>query len=203
MVVRIPIHLLHIQAFCEYQLFLEYVKGIHVAPTMDMQKGRQIHALLEDRHREDTMFPLYVSDALKQSREEDRVLVGREIPVSGILLYGRFDEVHLAPSRVLIIDDKPNNYPFLSNKKQVWGYCLAFREQYQATRPVFAALRQRNTQEIFWQKEFTVDDQNMVIESAIRILDILNGMREPEPTSRSTKCSSCRLRVECDQCLTN
>lgn len=50
MVGRIPIHLLHTQAFCEYQLFLERVKRVQVERTLDMQIGDKIHAMLEEEH---------------------------------------------------------------------------------------------------------------------------------------------------------
>ena len=37
---HVPIHLLHTQAYCEHQIFLEYVKGIEVAPTTTNVKNR-------------------------------------------------------------------------------------------------------------------------------------------------------------------
>lgn len=43
---RIPIHWLHSQAYCEYQIFLEKVKGIQPELTLEVQHGIEAHAAL-------------------------------------------------------------------------------------------------------------------------------------------------------------
>lgn len=162
--------------------------------------GKEIHSLLEEEHKKRAKLKLSIPDAIKKSIKEGITLIAREVPVIGNLLYGLIDEVRLMPSQIVIIDDKPNDYPYLSNKKQIWGYCLTFEEFFNPKLQLVAALRQRDTQEIFWQKEFIDEDRDMVLESAQRILDILNEKRQPEPTLKINKCRSCRLKNECDKC---
>lgn len=203
MIEKIPISLLHSQVYCEYQIFLERVRGIEVEPTEEMKVGKEVHSLLEDEHKKRAKLELSIPDAMKKSIKEKITLIGREIRVFGNLLYGKIDEVHFMPSQIIIIDDKPNDYPYLSNKKQIWGYCLAFEEHFNPGLPLLATLRQRDTQEIFWEKEFIDEDKDMVLESAQRILDVLNGKRQPEPTLNIKKCRSCRHKDGCDKCNIN
>jgi len=195
---KIPIHWLHSQAYCEYQIYLEHVKGIEVEPTPEMQRGKNVHAMLEEEHKKKAELQLSVSDALKKAQVEKTILIGREIPVIGTHLYGFIDEVHFMPYQIVIIDDKPNNFPFITNKKQVWGYCLTFQEQFKPSLPIIASLRHRDTQEIIWQEEFSKEHKQIVMESVERILGILNGNREPQPTSKLSKCKSCKLKHICD-----
>ena len=91
----------------------------------------------------------------------------------------------------------------MSNKKQVWGYCLAFEESFKTTLPIVATLRNRDSQQVFWQKPFTDEDRFMATETAQRILDILNRKRDPVPTSKPNKCRSCRFKDICDKCIIN
>jgi hypothetical protein len=47
-----------------------------------------------------------------------------------IIIYGRIDEVVFEPTRIIIIDDKPDAQPYFTNKIQVWGYSQTFTETY-------------------------------------------------------------------------
>lgn len=38
---KIPIHWLHSQAYCEYQIYLEYVKGMEAEPLLKCKKVRK------------------------------------------------------------------------------------------------------------------------------------------------------------------
>ena len=195
---KIPIHWLHSQAYCEYQIYLEHVKGIKVAPTPEMNNGKEIHSLLEENHKKKAKLKLSTKDALEKSQKEKIILIGREIPVSGNYLYGLIDEVHFTPNRIVIIDDKPNNYPYMTNKKQVWGYCLAFEEQFKAKLPLVACIRHRDTKRIIWKEIFSDAHRNIVLESVERILGIINLNKKAKPTNKPSKCKSCRLREVCD-----
>jgi len=195
---KIPIHWLHSQVYCEHQIYLEYVKGVEVEPTPEMQKGKEIHAILEDQHRKKAQLELTIAEALQKAKHEKKSLIGREVPVIGNHLYGLIDEIHFTPYHIVIIDDKPNYRPLFSNKKQVWGYCLAFQEQFKPDLPIIASLRHRDSQKIIWQEKFLEEHKKMVLESVERILDILNGNRKPQPTSKLNKCRNCKLNSVCD-----
>lgn len=47
-----PISWLHKQEYCEYQIFLENVKGINVKPTKEMIEGKLVHKSLEKKFKE-------------------------------------------------------------------------------------------------------------------------------------------------------
>ena len=195
---RIPIHWLHSQAYCEYQIYLEHVIDIVVEPTPKMNGGKEVHTILEEDHKKKAKLKLSINDALKKSQKEKITLVGREIPVMGNYLYGLIDEVHFMPNHIIIIDDKPNSYPFMTNKKQVWGYCLAFEEQFRIKLPLIACIRHRDTRRVIWREIFSNNHRNIILESTERILGVINQNKRAEPTNKINKCKSCRLKDVCD-----
>lgn len=195
---KIPIHLLHTQAFCEYQIYLGYVKGFKAPETPEIRKGKDVHQELEKNHLEKAEGAISIKGAISKAKKEKVTLVMREVPVEGECLYGLIDEINFTPSSIIIIDDKPGNYPYISNKKQVWGYCLAFKENYKPSLPLIAALRQRDSQDIFWEELFLEEHKEQALESTQRIIDIIKGVREPQPTSNSYKCRNCRWNNLCD-----
>jgi len=195
---KIPIHWLHSQTYCEYQIYLEHVKGMEIEATSEMQKGIEVHAFLEEEHLKRAEIKLKTAEVIQKAKQERKTFIGREVPVIGRQLYGSIDEIHIMPDKIIIIGDKPNYRPFFSNKKQVWGYCLAFQEQFKPNLPIIASLRHRDSQKIIWQEEFLEEHKRIVLESVERILDILNGNRKPQPTSNFDKCRSCRLKSVCD-----
>ena len=195
---KVPISLLHTQAFCEYQIYIEHVKRVETEPTPAMRLGRKIHRLLDNEHKKRADVELSVTDALEKSEEEKVTLISREVPVTSGFLYGVIDEIWLMPNQILVIDDKPNSYPFMTNKKQVWGYCLAFKEQFSPKRRLVACLRQRDTFRFVWREVFSQKHKGIVLNSVERILGIINGNRQPEPTGRARKCNSCRFKKDCE-----
>jgi len=195
---KIPIHLLNSQTYCEYQIYLEYVKGIKVKPTLEMNKGREIHKALEKEHKKKAKFKLSVMDAIKKSQKEKITLVGREIPVTGNYLCGFIDEILLMPDQIVIIDDKPNSYSFFANKKQVFGYCLAFEEQFKTNFKLIACIRHRDSKKIVWKETFSANHKDVVFESVKRIFGIINRNKKAEPTNKINRCKSCRFRNVCD-----
>ena len=195
---KIPIHWLHSHAYCEYQIFLKHVKGVKIAPTAAMMMGAKRHSVLEVEHKEKATEELSVDDALKKSRDEKIVLIAREVPVAWSQLKGKIDEIHFMSDQIIILDDKPNTVAWDSNKVQVWGYCLAFQEQFRPKLPISALLRHRDTQKTVWEEVFTEDHRDRVLVAIERISGIMNGESEPEPTDNINKCRRCSLNNVCD-----
>ncbi|MFX0171843.1 MAG: Dna2/Cas4 domain-containing protein [Candidatus Hodarchaeota archaeon] len=195
---RIPIHWLHTQGYCEYQIQLEHVQKVISRLTPEMQLGAKRHLELEEDHKQKAELELTPEDALTKVKEERVTLDCRELPVQGSKIYGLIDEVHMSPSQVTIIDDKPNRRPYLSTKKQIWGYCLAFEEHFNPKLPIVACLRHRDTQDIIWKKEFTIKDKEIVQTAIDRITGIINQSREAIPTTNPKKCMKCRFQPACD-----
>ncbi|MEM2918856.1 MAG: CRISPR-associated protein Cas4 [Candidatus Altiarchaeota archaeon] len=194
---KIPIHLLNTFAYCEYQIYLEKVKGIEVEPTIEMQKGKETHSFLEEEHLKKAELELTVDQAIKKAILDNVKIIGREIPVSGEHIYGLIDEAHFMPYKILIIDDKPGNFPYFSSKLQLWGYCLAFQQQYKVSLPIFACLRNRDTQQLIWDEKFSDEQKDIVINSINRIFGILNGNIKPIPAKKESKCKKCRFKQFC------
>lgn len=48
-----PISWLNQQGYCEYQIYLEYMKGIETQPTAAMTHGSKIHNQLEEIFKQD------------------------------------------------------------------------------------------------------------------------------------------------------
>ena len=198
----IPIHWLHAQAYCEYQIYLEKVLGIEAEPTVEMVKGMEKHASLDEEHEQRAELELSVNEALVKAPAEGTILVSRDIYVEGRSLYGRIDEVVFEPSRIVVIDDKPSAFPYFTNKLQVWGYCQAFNEMYEPSVPLFGALRQEDTKDIIWLEQFSEEHTSEVADATTRIVAILSGQGKPQPTGNARKCQSCRLREYCPACST-
>ena len=194
---RIPIHWLHSQAYCEYQIQLEKVEGIEPEVSEAVQQGIAAHAALEEAHMAEAELELTIADALTKAQSEGVALRAREVHVEGKSLIGCIDEVVFIPDRILIVDDKPGDIPYLGNKRQVWGYCLAFEEEFKPQLPLVAVLRNRDTGKEVWEEAFSDEHRRDVLIAVERIWGILSGKRAAEPTPNPNKCRPCRLRDHC------
>ncbi len=194
---KIPISWLHTQGYCEYQIQLEYVQKIKSKPTKAMQLGKKIHEKLEEDHKEKADLKLSTEGALSKVKEEKVTLICRELPIEGTNIYGIIDEVQLNPDQIRIIDDKPGQIAYISMKKQVWGYCLAFQEKFNPDQAIIACLRNRDTQEVIWEKNFSTEDNELVQKAIDRIMGILNQTKEAIPTGNPNKCQKCRFQTQC------
>ena len=91
-----PISWLNQQGYCEYQLYLEYMKGIETAPTAAMTHGSQIHNQLEDIFKQDSI-PSTFEDAVESSKTEASMsrecfVVAPEYGIRGFI-----DEIWMKP----------------------------------------------------------------------------------------------------------
>ena len=97
-----PISWLNQQGYCEYQLYLEYMKGIETQPTAAMTHGSQIHKQLEDAFNKDAT-PSTFEDAIETSKET--AIMSRECfvvaPDYGIR--GMIDEIWMKPDEMSVV----------------------------------------------------------------------------------------------------
>jgi CRISPR-associated exonuclease Cas4 len=194
---KIPISWLNTQAYCEYQIYLEHVAGVKAEKTLEMVKGSAIHSRLEAEHIGKAELEITVEKALEKSAEEKVVLVSRELRVMGTRLIGVIDEIHIAPDRIRILDDKPGDRVFPSSVKQIWGYCLAFIEHYKPDLPLVGVLRNRDSGLEIWEEQFSEEARLDVTGSVLRIEGILGGTTAAIPTRNSNKCTRCRFSPQC------
>lgn len=200
--VQFPIYWLHVQAFCEYQIYLQHYKGIKGDETPQLLKGKEVHDQLEIAHLEKAE-PISIPDALQETQEKDVQIVFRELGVSSNKygIYGRIDEVWLRRDFVVVIDDKPGGRDYLTNRRQVWGYCLAFDETIPTGRELLAAIRNRDSQHVTWKQSFSEEDRNDVIRAIQRTHRLIRGEQEFMPTKNPKKCRGCRFRPQCERSL--
>ncbi|MEE1334891.1 CRISPR-associated protein Cas4 [Methanobrevibacter sp.] len=192
-----PISWLNQQGYCEYQLYLENVKGIETQPTKAMTQGSQIHQELEDIFKQDST-PAKFEDAVEASKEE--ASMSREVfvvaPNYGIR--GYIDEIWMKPDEIVIIDDKPGRTPYESTMNQVRAYCLAFKDMTGDDRKIKAALRERGTENLFWIEVFTPYTEKQIRFTIDRMLGLFDGTKPFKATKNPKKCRSCRFKNECE-----
>lgn len=195
-----PISWLHKQEYCEYQIYLENVLGIKAPPTQAMIEGKQEHQNLYDQFAREAV-PATLEEMLLESTKI--TLFSRELRVRDTKhgIYGLIDEVLLTPNQFIVIDDKPGTKTFLSNIHQVYGYCLAFREELgtRDTRPVVAALRERGTDNIYWNAPFDHQAEKEILNVIGRIHSLITGSVPFSLSDNPNKCRACRLQNRCQQ----
>lgn len=202
---RIPIHWLHTQAFCEYEIFLGVVRGIPDPNPHreDIEEGKLAHnTLLEEHNAKATETDKSIEELTDMTKATGVSTILREILVIGERMIGRIDEIKISPAYIYIIEDKPRSNrgePFLSEKRQAQGYALAYKETYSPTSPIMIVVRDRNTQDWLWQKPLNDEDIQAVNESLDRIIGILTGSWKAIPTKNGNKCHYCRWNVACDK----
>ena len=197
-----PISWLHKREYCEYQIFLENMKGIEIKPTKAMIKGKLEHERLESEFREKAV-PATFAEMMEQSKAIK--VLSRELPVRSFQygIYGLIDEIHLSPNEFVVIDDKPGTKVYLSNIRQVYGYCLAFKYmvKHQNNRQIVAALRERGTNNIYWKTPFDEDAENEVISVINHVHGLILGNKQFKSNKNPNKCRACRFKMNCDRAV--
>lgn len=192
-----PISWLNQQGYCEYQLYLEYMKGIETRPTEAMTHGSQIHKQLENIFNKDAT-PAKFEDAVEASKTE--ASMSREVTVVApdYGIRGDIDEIWMTPDEIVIIDDKPGRTPYQSTMNQVRAYCLAFKDMTGDERKIKAALRERGTDNLFWIEIFTPEVEKQIKFTIDRVQGLLDGTKPFVPTKNPKKCRSCRFKDTCE-----
>ena len=192
-----PISWLNQQGYCEYQLYLEYMKGIETRPTAAMTHGSQIHKQLENIFNKDAT-PAKFEDAVEASKTE--ASMSREVSVLApdYGIRGDIDEIWMTPDEIVIIDDKPGRTPYQSTMNQVRAYCLAFKDMTGDERKIKAALRERGTDNLFWIEIFTPEVEKQIKFTIDRVQGLLDGTKPFVPTKNPKKCRSCRFKDTCE-----
>ncbi|MFC2069441.1 PD-(D/E)XK nuclease family protein [Chloroflexota bacterium] len=195
-----PISWLQKQDFCEYQIFLENIKGIKVKPTPAMIKGSQGHTQLYNEFKKEAV-PATLEEMLDESKTGE--LFSREFKVKDLRhgVYGLVDEVWMTPDEFIVIDDKPGTKAYLSNIHQTYGYCLAFKEvvSHSESRQVIAALRERGTSNIYWSLPFDESAEEEIVSVITRIHSLLAGNEEFDSSDNPNKCNACRFKSVCER----
>ena len=192
-----PISWLNQQGYCEYQLYLENMKGIETQPTPAMTQGSKIHHELEEIFKQDST-PAKFEDAVEASKTE--ASMSREVSViaPNYGIRGDIDEIWMKPDEIVIIDDKPGRTPYQSTMNQVRAYCLAYKDMTGEERKIKGALRERGTDNLFWIEIFTPEVEKQIKFTIERVQGLIEGTRPFVPTKNPKKCRSCRFKNNCE-----
>ncbi|ADC47399.1 CRISPR-associated protein Cas4-2 [Methanobrevibacter ruminantium M1] len=196
--INFPISWLNQQGYCEYTLYLQYLKGIKTMPTQAMTTGTKEHLKLEEEFKQ-TATPSSFDDAFKESKEKE--ILSREMFVidSEEGVRGFIDEIWMTPDEIVIIDDKPGNRAYPSSMNQVRAYCLAFKNMIgDDNRIIRGALRQRGTDNIFWSEIFDEKVEENILYLIHRMHGLFEGTKPFIPTKNGNKCRACRYQSYCE-----
>ena len=192
-----PISWLNKQGYCEYQLYLEHIKGIETAPTAQMTQGSKIHQELEDIFKQDST-PSTFEDAIEASKEEASLSRECFVIAPDYGIRGYIDEIWMKPEEIVIIDDKPGRTPYESTMNQVRAYCLAFKDMTGDDRKIKGALRERGTENLFWIEVFTPEVEKQIKFTIDRMHGLFDGSKPFISTKNPKKCKSCRFKNDCE-----
>ena len=195
---------LYAQDYCEYQLYLDQVKGVTVDDTPAMVEGSVEHQRLEDA---------FLAKAEVEYTFEEAVQESRRTPISSRELYvedrslgirGYIDELVLRPAGITVIDDKPVGrtgkvYP--SSRHQVYGYCIALKNMLgpDGQRPITAAVRARGSDRIVWSEAFDIKAERKVQRLIKRVHGVIDGDIKFKSATQAYKCRPCRFFDVCDK----
>ena len=193
-----PISWLNKQGYCEYQLYLEHLKGVEVGRTAAMKRGSEVHEKLEEEFKK-TATPATFDEAIEISKEKP--IISREVfvisPKFGIR--GFIDEIQITPTEIIVIDDKPGTVPYNSMINQVRAYCLCLKEMLNDDKRVIkGALRQRDTANVFWTETFDREVEKSIKFLINRMEGLFDGTKPFVPTKNKNKCKSCRYQSYCE-----
>ena len=195
---------LYAQNYCEYQLYLDQVKGVTVDDTPAMVEGSVEHQRLEHEFLAKAEVEYTFEEAVEESRRTS--ISSRELYVENrsLKISGYIDELVLRPDGFAVIDDKPIGragkvYP--SSKHQVYGYCIALKSMLGADeqRPITAAVRARGSDQIVWSEAFDTKAERKVQRLIKRVHGLLDGDLKFKSATQAYKCRPCRFFDVCDK----
>jgi CRISPR/Cas system-associated exonuclease Cas4 (RecB family) len=191
----------HQQSYCEVQLKFKW-QGI-IRKTAEMTKGSDIHGQKFKDFQEETkeLEEVDVQEAIKRALENKERFLGREVFVTSptFRIFGVIDSIEIGPEGIMIADDKPSEYPFMSDKAQIIAYAIAFKDFYKPPLDIFMSIKNRDRGDIIWEDVLTQEWVEMMLENISRLHELALGKRDFEPTKNPKKCAACSYRDVCDK----
>ena len=191
----------HQQAYCEVQLKFKW-QGIK-KETPAMKIGSEIH---EQKFKDflgktKELEQVGIQNAIKRAIENEESFSGREVFIisPNFRIFGVIDQVDINPGGIIVSDDKPSEYSYLSDKSQIIAYAIAFKDQYRPPLDVFMRIKNRDSGDITWEDVLTQEWVDFLMEKVNRLHELAQGKRDFEPTKKPNKCKACSYRDVCDQ----
>ncbi len=193
-----PISWLNMQGYCEYQIYLQSIKGIKTQSTGAMLEGTEVHERLERDFRKDST-PASFDEVVEMSKSEATLTRECFIMSQKYGIRGFIDEIWMTPDEIVIIDDKPGTKAYPSTINQVRAYSLAFKDMTMDKRKIKCCLRERGTDNIFWIEEFDENTEKEIIFTIKRMHSLIDGIKPFMATKNPNKCRSCRYKSLCEK----
>ena len=191
----------HQQSYCEVQLKYKW-QGIR-RETPEMKKGSEIHLQkfkdFEEKTKE--LEQVGIRNAIKRAIENEESFTGREVFIISptFRIFGVMDSVEITPGGIIIADDKPSEYSYLSDKSQIIAYAMAFKDQFRPPLGIFMQIKNRDTGDITWEDVLSQEWVDFLLEKVNRLHELAVGKREFEPTKNPKKCAACTYKDICDK----
>lgn len=191
----------HQQSYCEVQLKYKW-QGIK-KETPAMKKGTEVHQQkfkdFEDKTKE--LEQVGIKNAIKRAIENDESFSGREVFIISptFRIFGVIDFVEISPGGIIVADDKPGEYTYLSDKSQIIAYAMAFKDQYRPPLDIYMRIQNRESGDITWEDTLSQEWVEFLQEKVERLHDLAMGKREFEPTKNPKKCAACSYKEICDK----
>lgn len=185
-------------AWCETQLKWRWA-GVRPL-TAAMTAGKKLHEQAEKEFERSTADTPAVeaAEALARAKAGEN-FVGREVPIyaRSCQLYGRIDEVHVGPERILIIDDKPAAFIRATDRVQLLGYAVAWAGAHRDTPGVYAAARCHASGHLIWAEKLTEISEQLIAQKIARLRALAERKMEFAGPDKITKCDRCVFRNVC------
>jgi len=193
----------HQQSYCEVQLKYKW-QGI-IRETEQMINGSNIHEEKFEKFIEETkeLEKVDIREAIKRAIENDERFSGREVFVVSptFRIFGMIDSIEIGPDGIMISDDKPSEYAYISDKSQIIAYATAFKDFYRPPIDIFMSIRNRDKGDLTWEEVLTQNWIDFILEKINRLHELALGKREFEPTKNPKKCLACSYKDVCDKKL--
>jgi len=203
----IPISWFNTQGYCEYILYLRYVKKVPYKAPAVVVTGTTVHSTITFEHDKKAIA---LTDPLEVYLP--KVMKGEAKPISirNVLveskkfgLRGEIDELHASIGEATIIDNKPGTWVPPNIQRQLFAYGLAFKDHFKWKPKIFCEVRSYDTDRTAWRHEFSTIDKKTIISYTQRINEILDEKRTPVPTKYPKKCERCEYCSVCPNSLVN
>lgn len=184
--------------YCEYKFYLHKVKGIELKITKKIQEGTDIHETKEQEFIKEAT-PTTWKEFLQSKEPTITKEADFDKQIGDIILLGKIDEIAVDKEKIQIIDDKPRAFPYDATKLQIYAYCYLFNEKFkEQPKPIFATLRDRDTNKIVWQQKFSKTEEEHFFQKFHRMRSILFQKEDPVPTKNPNKCRACQFKDSCE-----
>ncbi len=178
--------------YCEYKFYLQYVEGVEVPRTVEMQTGSEIHESKEEDFLKEAE-PATLEEFLNSTKYTITKEVFLQTKFENNFLMGKVDEIGIDKEAIYIIEDKPRARAYDGVKNQIYAYCYLFKRNFsdKTPKPIYAILRDRDSNIEVWKEAFTLKNEFILQNNLNRIKKILKKEIDPIPTDNQKKCMAC------------